>query len=294
MVPKLTRTLWSWAWALLTLSCVSATFIVQQYEGDPLPGNRIAILRLIGGDEAYLASLDGEGLDFRVEAHTDRIHVEMLPGEHEVGISRQPHGRVVYRRFSAKPGVIYQPKVLHNRLGRGERGLELWSAGVFEVDPETGELVRDVSASPFPPPAALPPIEPLPPSDVVSEPSAAPSMSSSVPPVESVPSAPAATAVPSAVPTQPAAPAPAPARPSPRPVAPDEDVSAPAPEASAPPEAAAVGGPTPKPSPPERPAPTSPPVPTIPPPPDPPVPTTPPPPVPTTPPHPRPPTPKGR
>ncbi len=138
----------------------SATFIVQQYNGDPLPAERIAILRMVGGEEGYLASLDGENLDYRVEGHSDRIHIEMLPGQHEVGVSLRQLGLVVYRVFEARAGVIYQFKVLRSVLQRGKRSRQTWSVGVFEVSPETGDLIRDVSRSPLPP--APPSLEPPP------------------------------------------------------------------------------------------------------------------------------------
>ncbi len=142
---------------LLLIACASATFIVQQYDGDPLPAERIAILRLVGGEEGYLATLDGENLDYRVEGRTDRIHIEMLPGRHEIGVSLRPLGLVVYRVFDARGGMTYQFKVLHSKLQRGMRGRQSWSVGIFEVD-ASGELGRDVSSSPLPPaPLTVPP-----------------------------------------------------------------------------------------------------------------------------------------
>jgi hypothetical protein len=293
-LTRLSKPVWVWLCTLLCVSslsvaCLSATFVIQQYDGDPLPMDRIAILRLVGGDDAYLASLDGEGLDFRVEGRTDRIHIEMLPGDHELGIARQPNGRVVYRRFTAKAGVIYQPKVLHNRLARGEAGLERWTAGIFEVASGTDELVRDVSVSPYSPlsPAPEPRIAPGSPQQTFAPPEASPSVSSA--PSESGPPFPSAlpesAPTASALPFEPPPPSSTGAAPNAPPAA-SSALPAPSPPASAP-LADPLDDRLPKP--PADPAPSSPPVPTSPPAPAPPVPTSPPPPVPTTPPHPGPP-----
>lgn len=143
--------LWAALGLGLLLSCgTSATFIVQQYDGPALPAERIAILRLEGGDEGYLATLDGETLDYRVESRTDRIHIEMLPGRHELGLALKPLGLISYRVFQAQAGRIYHPKIVRGRLERRTRGQPEWTAAVFEVDPESGELLRDVSNAPLP------------------------------------------------------------------------------------------------------------------------------------------------
>lgn len=143
-------------------ACVTATFVVQQYDGPALPEERIAILRLVGGDQTYLATLDGETLGYRVAERTDRVHIELLPGPHEVGISLHERGRIDYRVFDAKPGATYRIVVKRDRLQRGPRALENWHAGVFEIDPKSEEPTIDVSRAPLPlaPPAAASPTAP--------------------------------------------------------------------------------------------------------------------------------------
>lgn len=207
-------------WILLTVSVAlacgpSATFIVQQYNGPPLPAERIAILRLVGGDEGYLATLDGETLDYRVEARTDRIHIEILPGPHELGMSLRPLGLVSYRVFNAEPGKTYQPKILRGRLERRRSGQANWKTAVFEVDPDSGELLHDVSTAPMP--AALEPV-PTSPSVTPQPQPPAPHLPAPAPPAE--PSAPIEAPVDVNQPPVPAVTGPTEAAPPPAPSAP--------------------------------------------------------------------------
>src|SRR5579859_3641629 len=85
-------------------SCGSATFVVQQYPGPPKPRETIAIIRVNGGGTP-LTSLDGDPLRIEPEKGT-RFHIEVLPGDHEVGVSVPepglPSGVTV--RFLAEPG----------------------------------------------------------------------------------------------------------------------------------------------------------------------------------------------
>lgn len=136
-------------------ACTTATFIVQQYDGAPLPGSKIAILRILGGGDSFIAALDGEQLGFKLDDPRDRIHVEMLPGRHLISLGRVDDDRVVTRAFEARPSVTYRAVVLPSRLVRDAYGRPTWTVGVFEIDPSTDELGKDISQGPeLPPPSA--------------------------------------------------------------------------------------------------------------------------------------------
>lgn len=169
----------------MALACTTATFVVQQYAGDPLPAHKIAILRITGGGDEYIAALDGEGLGFQLDDPRDRVHVEMLPGTHEISIGLNGDDRVVTRLFDARGGKVYRAVVLRNRLQRDHWGRLTWTVGVFEVDGASDELLSDVSR----------------------DPEAVPTKPTARPPSLSPPTAPSLTAVPSssAAPVDPAA-----------------------------------------------------------------------------------------
>jgi hypothetical protein len=159
----------------MALACTTATFVVQQYAGDPLPAHKIAILRITGGGDEYIAALDGEGLGFQLDDPRDRVHVEMLPGTHEISIGINGDDRVVTRLFEARGGKVYRAVVLRNRLQRDNWGRLTWTLGVFEVDGGSDELLSDVSR----------------------DPEAVPAKPTALPPSLSPPAAPSVTAVPS-------------------------------------------------------------------------------------------------
>jgi len=149
---------------LAPLGCVGPTFVVAQYEGPPRPRETIAVIRMQGSDPVQVVSVDGESLA-PVEEDV-RLHIEVLPGEHSVGVANfqapdQPAQRV---RFIAEAGKLYGAT---------------WQAPgprVFELDASSGRTLRDVSltkhepppeeaphpAAPPPPPAPAPQPEPAP------------------------------------------------------------------------------------------------------------------------------------
>jgi hypothetical protein len=133
--------------ALLLLACTTATFVIQQYDGPQRPSSTIAVLRILGGGDAYIAALDGEQLGFQLEDRRDRIHVEMLPGRHEISIGQVKDERIVTRAFHALPGRTYRAVILRDQLSRDSYGQPNWSLGVFLVDPDTDQLLNDVAES---------------------------------------------------------------------------------------------------------------------------------------------------
>ncbi len=146
---------------LLPLACGGPTFVVSQYEGPPRPRDTIAILRIDGSSPVQMVSVDGEPLA-PIERDA-RLHIEVLPGEHSVGVANlarqdQPARRV---RFIAQPGKLYGA---------------VWTNGephLFELDNSSGSPIRDVSMSqPELPPAAPPRavVPPAPPAPVIAPP----------------------------------------------------------------------------------------------------------------------------
>ncbi|HEX2732163.1 MAG TPA: hypothetical protein VHM70_11170 [Polyangiaceae bacterium] len=228
------RIAWLALGLLTVVGCATATFVIQQYQGAPLPANRIAILRILGGGDSFIAALDGEQLGFKLDDPRDRIHVEMLPGRHEISLGQGDEDRVVTRAFQAQVGHVYRAVIVRDKLARDVYGHPNWTVGVFEVEPDSDELLRDISENPeMPRPAnsaataaatstapvastapatstSAEPIAPSAPSASTAGPAASASApSSSALPTPSAPTTPAsassAPAAPSAAPSGPAA-----------------------------------------------------------------------------------------
>lgn len=216
-------------------ACTTATFIVQQYDGAPLPGSKIAILRILGGGDSFIAALDGEQLGFKLDDPRDRIHVEMLPGRHLISLGRVDDDRVVTRAFEARPSVTYRAVVVPSRLVRDAYGRPTWTVGVFEIDPNTDELGKDISQGPELPP----PLAPSTPS-AGTAPSAPPSVPSAGAPIPSAP-IPSAPAPSTSASDSSAAPSVAPPPPTPVPAA--SGSASPTPVPSAPPPASVSSAP---------------------------------------------------
>lgn len=119
--------------ALLLVACGTATFVVQQYAGEPLHPDRISVLRVNGGTDVVVVSLDGEELNYSQADSTARVHVEMLPGVHEVDVGdlSDPLRRVVSVRFAAEPGKVY--RLTLDRMAAGA-SFRPWKAVVWEVE----------------------------------------------------------------------------------------------------------------------------------------------------------------
>jgi hypothetical protein len=147
---------WWFGASALFASCGSATFVVQQYLGPPRPRQTIAIIRVNGGGTP-LTSLDGDPLRVEPERGT-RFHIEVLPGEHEVGVSVPepglPNGVTV--RFFAEAGKVYRMEAVSALSEPGRIGL--WSAQAFEVDPATDAMIRRAPAPIEIPRLAPPPL----------------------------------------------------------------------------------------------------------------------------------------
>lgn len=165
-VPMTRAALWRFAmvrglfavFALFTLAalvplaaCMGPTFVVQQYAGPARPRETIATLRVNGSDSVRLITLDDE--DVRAPLETDsRLHIELLPGRHKIGVVNGASERLATVTFEAEAGKVYRASYVGDE------------PHVFEVDRAGDAPGRDVTAPPAAPPAApiaAPPVAPL-------------------------------------------------------------------------------------------------------------------------------------
>ncbi len=119
--------------AMMTAACMGPTFVVQQYAGPVRPRETIATLRVNGNDALHLITLDDE--DIRAPLESDsRLHVELLPGRHKIGVSSGPNDPVEPVVFTAEANKVYRPAYVGG------------AARVFEVDRGSDAAGRDVTA----------------------------------------------------------------------------------------------------------------------------------------------------
>lgn len=131
---------------LAATGCTPATFIVQQYDGEPRTKTEVAILRINGSEPLRLEELDGEVLAYELHDRGSRVHIELLPGEHEIGLADGPGLPLKRRRFVAAPGQVYRPMVFHTDNQASEdlpRGA--WVVAIYEVDADSDAIVREIS-----------------------------------------------------------------------------------------------------------------------------------------------------
>lgn len=127
-------------------ACTPATFIVQQYDGEPRQKTEVAILRINGSEPLRLEELDGEVLAYELHDRGARVHIEMLPGEHEIGLADGAGLPLKRRRFVAAPGMVYRPMVFHTDNQTSEdlpKGA--WVVAIYEVDADSDAVVREIS-----------------------------------------------------------------------------------------------------------------------------------------------------
>jgi hypothetical protein len=124
------------------IGCGTATFIVQQYDGSPLPRERIALLRLNGGDPLRLEVLDGERLDYQVTDTDTRVHIEILPGVHEIGVGDPSTGLLLMQRFRADAGKVYRFAI--TARGADAHGTFDPAFHVLEVDRDDDHVLAEV------------------------------------------------------------------------------------------------------------------------------------------------------
>lgn len=126
--------------------CGTATFIVQQYDGAPLAEEHVAILRLNGDEPVRLEALDGEPLGYELHDRASRVHIEMLPGEHELALAEGPELPAKRRRFRAEAGKVYRPLLVRTATdGPAIPGVTGWVIGIYEVNAGNDEIIREIS-----------------------------------------------------------------------------------------------------------------------------------------------------
>jgi hypothetical protein len=134
---KLTRVLLVALACALQSGCAGPTFVVEQYAGPKRDAETIAIVRFIGDDDVRLVVIDGERADVNLDEDA-RLHVEVLPGDHTVGVvSRaRPEEPLQVVSFRAAAGKVYRVFF----VGAGPN-----TARVFEVDPGSDAKLADVT-----------------------------------------------------------------------------------------------------------------------------------------------------
>ena len=136
------------------------TFIVQQYDGTPRPPSAIAIVR-IDSHSPDVTAVDDQPLRVALEP-PNRIHVEVLPGPHEVDVEvTEPEiglRHVLPVRFLAEGGKVYRVEVLavaSSATGGAAAAGPRWDARAYEVD--RGSDAKIAVAAPWPSASPRPP-----------------------------------------------------------------------------------------------------------------------------------------
>lgn len=138
---------------LVSLGCGQVTYIVQQYDGPVRDRDEVSILRLAPGDPAQIIAMDGDALG-RQDLESDvRVHIEMLPGKHQLEVENPQSARKTTQRvaFIAEPGRTYRV-VLADREWHAKKSAPdragAWSPLVYELDGSSDDLLREVSLPP--------------------------------------------------------------------------------------------------------------------------------------------------
>lgn len=127
----------------LTLTgCGTVTYVLQEYGGEPRPAGSIAIVRITSTDPLRVSSVDGDPLDVRLDSDT-RVHVEMLPGVHVLGVYRPDSAVPVEQkvRFLASPGRTYAVVMAEAPPGSATP----WVGRVYEIDKSSGTPLHDAT-----------------------------------------------------------------------------------------------------------------------------------------------------
>jgi hypothetical protein len=133
-------------WALLgalLVGCPGPTFVVQQYAGPVRDQETIATLRVNASEPVRLLTLDGE--DVRAPLESDsRLHIELLPGRHRVGVANGTTEAADEVAFVAEAGKVYRVVFVNA------------APHVVEVSRGSDAPGADVTAPPPAPPAPAP------------------------------------------------------------------------------------------------------------------------------------------
>jgi hypothetical protein len=97
--------------------------------------------------------MDGEALGRQVLDSDTRLHIEMLPGKHQLEVENPKASRRTTQRvqFIAEPGRTYSV-VLADRAWHAQKSEparpDTWSPLVYELEGSSDELAREVSLPP--------------------------------------------------------------------------------------------------------------------------------------------------
>jgi hypothetical protein len=127
---------------LAVAGCGTVTYVLQEYGGEPRSADSVAIVRITSRDPLHVSSVDGDPLDVRLDPDT-RVHVEMLPGEHVLGVYR-PDAEIPIEqkvRFLASPGRTYAVVMAEAPPGSATP----WTGRVYEIDRSSGTRIHDAT-----------------------------------------------------------------------------------------------------------------------------------------------------
>lgn len=138
----------------LTSACGQVTFVVQAYPGAARSAEQVSIVRITRDAPVRVVSVDGDPLGNQAIEPGTRLHVEVLPGKHELAIQNDaaPVDKTKTVRFVAEAGRIYRvllaDREWHTHSAPREPAAATWSPLVYEVEPDRDRLLREVSLPP--------------------------------------------------------------------------------------------------------------------------------------------------
>jgi hypothetical protein len=138
-------------------ACAGLTIVVQQYDGAPRPNESVAVIRVNGGSGSELVSVDGESMRVTLEKG-NRLHVEVLPGIHEVELAAPETGlhRTIPVRFVAEPGKVYRFELRTLETTAASWSEPEWQAVAYEVDRNSDAPLRIAARPPESAPLPVP------------------------------------------------------------------------------------------------------------------------------------------
>ena len=139
----------------LGTACGQVTFVVQAYPGAARSAEQVSVVRINRDAPVRVVSVDGDPLGSQPLDSDARLHVEILPGKHELIIENEhvPVEKTKVVRFLAEPGRTYRVLAanrewhVHSAPRKPARGTT-WSPLVYEVDTAGDRLLREVSLPP--------------------------------------------------------------------------------------------------------------------------------------------------
>ena len=138
----------------LCASCGQVTFVVQAYPGPARSAEEVSVVRINREAPVRIVSVDGDPLGAQQLESGTRLHVEVLPGKHELSVENQkvPIEKTKTVEFVAEAGRVYRvlsaDREWHVHSAPREGAAATWSPLVYEVDAQGDRLLREVSLPP--------------------------------------------------------------------------------------------------------------------------------------------------